>query len=97
MESNILDTVLVVSLSFLALSTVIFLVFFIPVLMQLTKTLESVHALLNTLKDYVNGLSFGLHNAGENLEKLGNKVKGVLAGLAAGLETGLKDLFRSKR
>jgi uncharacterized protein YoxC len=46
------DLIFLVSFTIYAVCLVIFLVYFIPVLIQLSKTLEAAQILLNTVKNY---------------------------------------------
>jgi uncharacterized protein YoxC len=68
--SSIIDIVFVTSLAFLALSMIIFLVFFVPVLVQLAKVLESLKSLVDIARDYVEGVRSKINNAGHNVAKL---------------------------
>jgi len=97
MEASNLDLVVVIALCFMAFSTLVFLIFFVPVLIQLAKTLESVRALIETLRDYSKGLGFGFNSAGENLSKLGASLGSILSGLGAVLEAGIVKFFKSRK
>lgn len=70
METSTIDTIFIISLAFLALSSVVFLIFFIPVLVQLTKVLESLRSLVEIARDYVEGIQNKIHDAGANVGKL---------------------------
>lgn len=74
METSLIDTVFIISLAFLALSSIVFLIFFIPVLIELTKVLESVRSLVDIGKDYVQGIQNRINDAGQNITKLANYV-----------------------
>lgn len=89
MEASLIDTIFVISLSFLALSLIIFMIFFVPVLVQLAKTLEALQTLINIAKDYVVGINDKLHAATHSL----NKVGGYLTEMVTILGEGLNDLF----
>ncbi|MDD9899073.1 MAG: hypothetical protein OXU45_08770 [Candidatus Melainabacteria bacterium] len=68
--TSIIDIVFVSSLALLTLATIIFLVFFVPVLVQLAKVLESLKALVDIGRDYVEGVRNKINNAGHNVGKL---------------------------
>lgn len=80
-----IDIVLVSSLALLALVSLIFLAYMIPVLIQLAKTLEALKNLINTYKEYSQGLTKGLENASENLKRAGEQAKNIGLGIAAGV------------
>ena len=77
MDMNIIDIVLVVSLGILALSTIIFLSFFIPVLVQLKKVLESLKLLMDLVNDYIEGIHNKIHSVGDNVSKVMNYVSSL--------------------
>jgi|GEM_PF-3447048 len=92
-STNLLDTTLVVSLAVLAVSSLIFLIFLVPVLVQLTKTLEAANALITTVRDYSRGITSGISSIGESLFQVGSK----LAGAFGFVESSIKEfLFGSK-
>lgn len=57
MDTQLLDTFLVVGLCLIGISSLIFIIYLVPVLIQLTKTLEAVKELLHTVQNYVGGIS----------------------------------------
>lgn len=67
-----IDIIFVISLSILSLSFIVFLVFFIPVLIQLAKTLEAAQTLVNIAKDYMVGINSKVNSLGHKLNKLGS-------------------------
>jgi uncharacterized protein YoxC len=77
-SKNLLDITLVVSLGILAFSSIVFLIFIVPVLVQLTKTLEAANALVTTLRDYTKGITSGISSIGEGVMELGSKVFGFV-------------------
>ena len=89
-----IDIVFVVSLSILSLSFIVFLVFFIPVLIQLAKTLEAAQTLVNIAKDYMVGINSKVNSLGHNLSKLGSYM-GDLTGSFA--DTLIKLVFSKKK
>jgi len=98
MESNVLDTILVVSLSLMAVSSLIFLVYFIPVLIQLAKTLEALRELTGYFRDYVKGITSEVGKAFGMAEGALGGLVGMLAssnlsGLLEGLKAGLEEFF----
>ena len=94
METSVIDIIFICSLAFLALSMIIFLIFFIPVLVQLTKVLESLRSLIDIGKDYVQGIQNKLNDAGHNVGKLVNYV----TALGGTIGSALVDLvFSTKR
>lgn len=85
---EIIDLVLVISLAFLALSSVIFIIFFVPVLIQLARTLEALHTLITLLKDYVVAVNNKINSAGQTLSQAG----AFLFNLGSSLGEGFIDL-----
>lgn len=92
-EMGVIDSIFVVSLAFLSLSLIVFLIFFVPVLVQLSKTLEAVQTLINIFKDYVEGLNHQMADATKSMSKLGN----YLIELAGTLGEGVSDLVFNKK
>ncbi len=90
---NILDTTLVVSLAILAFSSLVFLIYLVPVFIQLTKALESANALINSVKDYTRGLSSGFNSVKDGLVGAVTKFSSVLVSIP----TLVKDLFSSRK
>jgi len=88
-----IDIVFVVSLSILSLSFIVFLVFFIPVLIQLAKTLEAAQTLVNIAKDYMVGINSKVNSLGHNLTKLG----AYMGEMTGTLTDGLLNLVFSKK
>ncbi len=78
---NILDLVLVVSLAILALTSIVFLIFLVPVFIQLTKTLEAANALVTTLRDYTHGLTSGIGSISESVIEFGSKIANFVVSL----------------
>ncbi|MBT6844008.1 MAG: hypothetical protein HOA17_09510 [Candidatus Melainabacteria bacterium] len=94
METSVIDIIFICSLAFLALSMIVFLIFFVPVLVQLTKVLESLRSLIDIGKDYVQGIQNKLNSAGQNVGKLAD----YLTALGGTVGTALFDLvFSNKR
>lgn len=92
-STHLLDITLVASLAILAFSSIIFLIFIVPVLVQLSKTLEAANSLITTVRDYTHGITSGISNIGQNIFQIGSK----LAGAFSLVETGIKDfLFGGK-
>ncbi len=92
-DMNVIDIVLVVSLSFLALSAIVFLSFFIPVLVQLAKVLESMKVLLDLVNSYVEGIQNKLNSATDSV----GKVMSYVSNLGSALTNGLLNMFSSKK
>lgn len=59
-SQNLLDVFLVGALSIIALTSLIFMFYFVPVLIQLAKTLEAIKDIAKTLNYYVSGISHEL-------------------------------------
>ena len=102
MDSNILDTILVVSLSLMAVSSLIFLVYFIPVLIQLAKTLEALRELTGYFRDYVKGITSELGKAFGMAENALGGILGIFAnsnitGVLEGLSAGLEEFFSERK
>lgn len=78
MDSSALDLILVISLSILAFCLLVFLFFFVPILIQLNKAMESVNSLLDLLNDYARGakneLSKTFNSLSDNLKHAGGHV-----------------------
>ncbi len=92
-STSLLDQTLVISLGILAFTSVVFLIFIVPVLVQLTKTLEAANSLITTVRDYSRGISSGISGIGESIFQIGSKLAGVF-GL---VQSGIKEfLFGSK-
>ena len=89
-----IDIVFVVSLSILSLSFIVFLVFFIPVLIQLAKTLEAAQTLVNIAKDYMVGINSKVNSLSQNLTKLASYM-GEVTGTFA--DTLLNIVFPKKK
>lgn len=89
-----IDIIFVVSLSILSLSFIVFLVFFIPVLIQLAKTLEAAQTLVNIARDYMVGINSKVNSLSHNLTKLGSYM-GEMTGTLA--DTLLKIVFSKKK
>lgn len=71
MEGSILDIILVVSLTVIAVSFVVFLAYFTPVLIQLARTLEEVKDLIALYRKYSEEIATGLNKVANNID---NKV-----------------------
>jgi predicted PurR-regulated permease PerM len=82
---NVLDIVLVVSLACLAFCSLIFTVFFVPVLIQLTKTLKTLRELINIFKNYVHGIESNFCRASQTVKSLGSYLSSLLAATISGL------------
>ncbi len=78
MDSNLLDVFLVVSLCVIAVTSLIFVLYFVPVLIQLAKTLEAAQSLLNTVRNYFGGI-------GDEFEKIKEIFEGFFSGFGTGL------------
>lgn len=76
---TVIDIVFVVSLSFLALSLLIFLIFFIPVLVQLSKLLESIRILVDIVKEYVESVHNKINNAKQGVAKFFDTIWGFVS------------------
>lgn len=69
-----LDLILVAAFCFYALSFLVFLIFFIPVLIQLARTLEAAQVLLNTVKAYEENAKNGLGSIFNSLKNFSNLI-----------------------
>lgn len=92
MDISAIDLVLIVSLSFLALSSIIFLVFFIPVLVQLTKVLSELKTLINLVNHYVEAVHNKLNSATSSV----NKAFGYVSNLGSSLLDTFMGVFSKK-
>lgn len=90
---DILDLVLVTSLGILAVSSVVFLSFFIPVLIQFSKTLEASHALLSVFKNYAVALQDSVGNAKKGAAKMASYVSEFVGSITESVV----DLFFKKK
>lgn len=100
MDASLIDVVLVVSLSFLAISFLVFIMFFVPVLIQITKTLESAQALIDLLKDYSQGISNEMQKVSNGLSHTVSGVSQQLSkagGLVASIILSLRDMLKSSK
>ncbi len=93
MDTNIIDIVLVASLGLLAVSAIVFLSFFIPVLVQLSKVLASLKVLIDLVNNYVEGIHNKLHSAGDSV----SKAMSYVSNLGSSLTNGLLNMFSSKK
>jgi predicted PurR-regulated permease PerM len=89
-----IDLVFVISLSILSLSFLVFLFFFIPVLIQLAKTLEAAQSLVNIARDYMVGFNSKINSIGNSIAKLGSYATDTVTNLG---DTLIKLLFRKKK
>ncbi len=85
MDANIIDIALVVSLSFLALCAIIFLIYFIPVLIQLAKLLEATRTLVGLATEYVENIQNKINSVGDNISKFSNYVSGICSSVTHGV------------
>ncbi len=92
-DMGVIDSVFVISLAFLALSLMVFLIFFVPVLVQLSKTLEAVQTLINIFKNYIESVNHQMADASKNMSKLGS----YITELASTLGEGVSDLVFNKK
>jgi len=69
-DMNLVNTVFAIGLVVFSLCFVVFLVFFIPVLIQITKTLEAIQTVATLLKEYSLNLNAKLNDASETFGKL---------------------------
>ena len=93
MDTSTLDLVLILSLSFLAFSSIVFLVFFIPVLVQLTKVLAELQTLISLVNHYVEAVHNKLNSATASV----NKAFGYVSNIGASLFGTVMDTFSSKK
>lgn len=93
MDISTIDLILVISLSFLALSSIIFLVFFIPVLVQLTKVLAELKTLINLVNHYVEAVHNKLHSATNTVSQAFSYV----SNMGTSLVDTLMSVFSSKK
>lgn len=98
MDSSLIDVFLVAALGLIAISVFIFLIFFIPVLIQIAKTLEAVQTIVNTFRNYLISITSEfdkvLHSLDGAAEKFASglgKAGVQMATTAAGMASGLKD------
>lgn len=89
-----IDIVFVISLSILSLSFLVFLFFFIPVLIQLAKTLEAAQTLVNIARDYMVGFNSKINSIGNSIAKLGSYATDTISSFG---ETLIKIVFRKKK
>lgn len=80
-DMDLVNTVFVSSLILLTICFIIFLIFFIPVLIQITKTLEAIQTIATLLKEYSLTFNEKLHDASEGF----SKVKSVAINLCGSL------------
>ena len=91
-DMNLVNTVFAIGLVIFSLCFVVFLCFFIPVLVQLTKTLEAIQTIATLLKEYSINLNHKLSDASETFDK----VKGVALNLASSLLDTVLNLIKKK-
>lgn len=92
-DRDLLDLALVISLGVLAFSSLLFLAFFIPVLIQLAKTLEAAYALIAVFKNYALSVHQSLDSAKQGAIKMASYVSEVFSSLV----DGVTDLFLKKK
>lgn len=71
---DIIDQILVISLSITAIVSLIFLVFVIPILVQMARAFELVNSLLTLTKNSASEVSLRVSGAAKNAEKLSNNI-----------------------
>jgi predicted PurR-regulated permease PerM len=91
-DMDIVNTVFVVSLVLLTISLIVFLAFFIPVLIQITKTLEAIQTIASLLKQYSLSINDKLTDASESFSKL----KDVALNLSSSLLDMVLNLIKKK-
>ena len=69
-DMDLVNTIFVISLVLLTVCFIVFLAFFIPVLIQITKTLEAIQTIATLLKEYSLNLNTKLNEASEGFGKL---------------------------
>lgn len=92
-NQEVLDTVLVFSLAILAATSVIYLVFFIPVLIQLSKTLKALYSLIAVFENYAISLQNSVDSAKKSALKLVSYVGEVFGSVAESVT----DIFFKKK
>ncbi len=69
---ELVNTIFVISLVLLTICFIVFLAFFIPVLIQITKTLEALQTIASLLKAYSLSINDKITDATEGFSKLKN-------------------------
>jgi predicted PurR-regulated permease PerM len=69
-DMELVNTIFVISLVLLTICFIIFLAFFIPVLIQITKTLEAIQTIASLLKAYSLSINEKITDATEGFSKL---------------------------
>jgi uncharacterized protein YoxC len=69
-DMDLVNTIFVISLVVLSICFVVFLAFFIPVLIQVTRTLEAIQTIATLLKEYSLNLNTKLTEASEGFGKV---------------------------
>ena len=68
-DPNFVNMIFVISLVLLAICFIVFLSFFIPVMIQIAKTLEAIQTIASLLKEYSLNFNDKLSEATEGLSK----------------------------
>jgi hypothetical protein len=89
-EHSILDQALVVALSISALVSLVFLVFVIPILVQLARTFELTNSLLTLTKNSASEVALKVNNATRSAEKFSSDLSSKIIGIKAGFENFFK-------
>jgi uncharacterized protein YoxC len=91
-DADLVNLVFVYSLILLTICFVVFLIFFIPVLVQITRTLEAIETIAALVKDYSLSVKEKLDDAGELLAK----VKGLTLNLTSSLLDTVLTILKKK-
>lgn len=91
-DMNLVNTVFAIGLVIFSVSFVVFLFFFIPVLVQLTKTLEAIQTIASLLKEYSLTLNHKLNDASESFDK----IKGIAINLCGSFLDVILNLIKKK-
>lgn len=91
-DMELVNTIFVISLVLLTICFIIFLAFFIPVLIQITKTLEAIQTIASLLKAYSLSINEKITDATEGLSKL----KGAAVNLFGTLLDAVLSLVKKK-
>ncbi len=78
-DPNFVNIIFVVSLILLAICFIVFLAFFIPVLIQVTKTLQAIQTIATLLKEYSLNFNEKLSEASEGFDKVKSLALNVLS------------------
>ncbi|MCH2227162.1 MAG: hypothetical protein MK033_05260 [Candidatus Caenarcaniphilales bacterium] len=94
---EILDFILIVSLSLLSVCFLVFLAFFVPILIQIARIFDSINTILVMSKDSVSKLLNKINNASDSAEKFTEDLGSNLKAIFVGIKAGAKNFFSFKK